>query len=133
MLKYAKIINEETKLCEVGLGTNTTFYKSIGMIEMDVEQAYDGCWYLKGYAPEKSQEEKEQELQEQVRSYRKYLLSTTDYTQLNDAPFTEGEKTGYAEYRQYLRNYTKSENWWLQNPMTYEEWLVSQHPVNNEE
>lgn len=50
---YAKIINEETKLCEVGLGTNTDFYKSIGMVEMDVEQAYNGSWYLKGYAPAK--------------------------------------------------------------------------------
>ena len=53
MKKYAKIIDEETKDCEVGLGTNTTFYKSIGMTEMDVEQAYNGNWYVEGYAPEK--------------------------------------------------------------------------------
>lgn len=53
MKKYAKIVNEETKLCEVGLGTNSKFYKSIGMTEMDVEQAYNGLWYVKGYAPEK--------------------------------------------------------------------------------
>lgn len=53
MLKYAKIINEETKLCEVGLGTNTKFYKSIGMSEIEVEQAYTGDWYVEGYAPEK--------------------------------------------------------------------------------
>ena len=53
MKKYAKIINEETKLCEVGVGTNSKFYKSIGMIEMEVEEAYNGSWYVKGYAPEK--------------------------------------------------------------------------------
>lgn len=53
MLKYAKIINEETKLCEVGLGTNAEFYKSIGMSEMEVEKAYTGDWYVKGYCPEK--------------------------------------------------------------------------------
>lgn len=53
MKKYAKVTNEETKQCSVGLGTNTEFYKSIGMVEMDVEQAYDGNWYLQGYAPEK--------------------------------------------------------------------------------
>lgn len=53
MLKYAKIVNEETKACEVGVGTNTAFYKSIGMKEQEVEQAYDGSWYLKGCAPEK--------------------------------------------------------------------------------
>ena len=53
MKKYAKVINEETKACEVGLGTNTAFYQSIGMTEQEVEQAYDGCWYVQGYAPKK--------------------------------------------------------------------------------
>lgn len=53
MKKYAKIENEETKQCSVGLGTNSEFYKSIGMQEIDVEEAYDGNWYLQGYAPEK--------------------------------------------------------------------------------
>lgn len=53
MKKYAKIINEETKSCDVGLGTNSAFYQSIGMTEMEVEQAYNGNWYLKGYAPVK--------------------------------------------------------------------------------
>jgi hypothetical protein len=52
MKKYAKVINEETKACEVGLGTNSAFYQSIGMTEMDVEQAYDGSWYLVGYTPQ---------------------------------------------------------------------------------
>lgn len=109
MLKYAKVIDEETKQCEVGLGDPTAifdevekvrtwqeteqqeqivpaeydeegnlikeetteivevpveksenyietttvgdFYESIGMTEQDVEQAYNGLWYLVGYAP----------------------------------------------------------------------------------
>lgn len=51
MLKYIRIENEQTKQVSVGLGTNATFYKSIGMTEMEVEQAYDGNWYLQGYAP----------------------------------------------------------------------------------
>lgn len=53
MKKYAKIENEETKACSVGLGTDIEFYKSIGMTEMDVEQAWNGGWYVEGYAPEK--------------------------------------------------------------------------------
>lgn len=60
MLKYAKISNEETKEVYVGLGTNTDFYKKIGMTEIDVEQAYDGSWYLLGYAPEKPAPTKEE-------------------------------------------------------------------------
>lgn len=51
MLKYAIIQNQETKLCSVGIGSDTKFYKSIGMSEMEVEQAYNGDWYVKGYAP----------------------------------------------------------------------------------
>ena len=64
MKKYAKTVNKETGLCEVGLGTNTQFYQSIGMTEMEVEQAYNGQWYLKGYAPAKP----EPTIEEQVAS-----------------------------------------------------------------
>lgn len=53
MLKYAKIENSQTKCCSVGLGEDIDFYKSIGMIELEVEQGYDSNWYLKGYAPKK--------------------------------------------------------------------------------
>lgn len=59
MLKYAKIINEETKLCEVGVGTDSDFYQSIGMTLQDVEEAWNGSWYLKGYAPERPAPTKE--------------------------------------------------------------------------
>ena len=57
MKKYAKVVNEETKLCEVGLDTNISYYESIGMTEQEVEQAYDEDWYLLGYAPEPTKEE----------------------------------------------------------------------------
>ena len=63
MIKYAKITNQDTKQCEVGIGTNSEFYKKIGMTEIDVEQAYNGQWYVNGYAPlapEKSYAEKRQ-------------------------------------------------------------------------
>ena len=53
---YAKIENDITKECSVGFGTNVEFYQSIGMTEMDVEEAYDGKWYVAGYAPQKPQE-----------------------------------------------------------------------------
>ena len=50
--------DENTKKClEVGTGTNTEFYKSIGMVDMEVEQAYDGSYWLKGYAPTQNLDE----------------------------------------------------------------------------
>ena len=66
---YAKIINEETKQCEVGIGTNAEFYKSIGMTEMEVEEAYDGSWYLAGYAPAKPEPTKEEQQKARQEAY----------------------------------------------------------------
>lgn len=62
MIKYAKIINEETKQCEVGTGTNEKYYKSIGMVDMDVEQSYTGDWYVKGFAPEEPVAERNEKI-----------------------------------------------------------------------
>jgi hypothetical protein len=59
MIRYAKVINEETGLCDVGLGTNIDFYKSIGMEELDVEQSEkDNLWYLSEKCPHYTPEEK---------------------------------------------------------------------------
>ena len=74
--KYTKVINETTKQCEVGIGTNANFYQSIGMTLQDVEQDYNGNWYLEGYAPEKPQELINQEL---IIEYKQYLNSTDWY------------------------------------------------------
>lgn len=75
MLKYANIINEKTKQCDVGLGSDISFFKSIGMTEMEVEQGYNGVWYVEGYAPQKPQELINQE---KIVEYQKYL-DDTDY------------------------------------------------------
>lgn len=67
MLVYAKIENEQTKMVSVGLGSNITFYESIGMELMDVEQSdIDGNWYVAGYALLKSEDEKQKEIIEQA-------------------------------------------------------------------
>ena len=52
MLKYAIIIDPEKGMCSIGAGTDENFYESIGMKIMDVEEGYDGNWYLAGMVPE---------------------------------------------------------------------------------
>ena len=47
MLKYAKVLNEETKIVSIALGNNPPK----DYVKMDVEQAYTGDWYVEGYAP----------------------------------------------------------------------------------
>ena len=67
MIKYAKIINQETGLCEVGLGTNISFYQSIGMEQLDVQQSdIDNTWYLADKCPMKTDEQKEFEERERI-------------------------------------------------------------------
>lgn len=78
----------------------------------------DGTYYKTVKNPEPSIDE----LKAQVRAVRDSYLQETDFTQLPDAPFTSEEKLQYAQYRQYLRDYTEGENWWLNNPKTFEEW-----------
>ena len=57
MLKYAKVINESTKECQVGLGIREEYYKSHGFVLQEVEQcAWNGNWYLKGWCPEEPKE-----------------------------------------------------------------------------
>ena len=73
----------------------------------------------------------EDELKERVRLVRNGYLSYWDFTQLDDAPFTEDERAKYREYRQYLRDYTDGDNWWLQNPDDWQTWLVAHYPVTN--
>ena len=54
MQKYAKIVNEETGACIVGLGESESaaeYYESQGMELMEVEQAASGGWYLAGMTP----------------------------------------------------------------------------------
>lgn len=76
MLKFAKVINDQTNLCEVGIGTNSKFYESIGMTEQEVEQGYDGQWYLQGYAPEKPIEELQAEIQAQLTNAVQHVLDS---------------------------------------------------------
>lgn len=79
MKKYARIINEDTKLCEVGLGDNVEFYQSIGMTEMEVEQSYDLGWYVLGYAPQKPLELYKQEKHAELQTLKNAKLSEFSY------------------------------------------------------
>lgn len=65
----------------------------------------------------------EEQQKEYVRCWRNKYLRATDFSRLDDVPLTAEEKESYRQYRVYLREYTNHEQWWLQYPKTYEEWL----------
>ena len=77
MIKYTKLINEETKEVSVLDYAREDFLKTNGYTLQEVEQGdkYPNNWYLKGFAPMKSDEEKAREEQERV---AKLFLTSAD-------------------------------------------------------
>lgn len=77
MLKYAIIQKDKTAL--IFEGTNIEWAVSQGFTEQEVEQSdKDGGWYLKGYAPMKTDDEKAQEESERRIREIKAVLSELD-------------------------------------------------------
>ncbi|MDR0571941.1 MAG: hypothetical protein LBG48_03780 [Rickettsiales bacterium] len=102
MLKYAKITNQETKACSVGLGINESYYKKIGYEQMDVEKGYDDIWYLSGYTPTQSLDELKQiKLDELKENNESYILSIyPEYRQRNIGIFgTEEERNEFKDFK----------------------------------
>lgn len=68
----------------------------------------------------------------QVRAYRDRLISSFDWRldryerqKANDIDTTESayDYLNLNKYIQYLRDYTKLEDWYLRNPLSYDEWF----------
>ena len=74
--------------------------------------------------PEPSIEDK----QVQVRQVRNQYLEQTDKFMIADYPITDDERELYKQYREYLRDYTLSENWWESEPLKFEEWNKPKEP-----
>lgn len=111
------------KILKADLNNNLEEYSNVAQWCNENQQYIiieDGDYYKVSEKTEPSVEI----LQKRVRDLRNDYLSKYDFTQLPDAPFSEEEKEKYAEYRQYLRDYTNQDEWWLEYPLTYEEWRV---------
>lgn len=105
MLKYCKIVNKEKGLIEIGLGTDTDFYKSIGFTLQEVEEI-DGVWYLKGKAPAPDLEVLKLKKKEELKKARDEYLKQNNYDYsendlfniVNLIGFTQEEKDNYIAF-----------------------------------
>ena len=80
MKLYGTIIDNNTGLCSVGTGANIEFYKSIGMVELDVQQSdIDNAWYLTEKCPMKTDEEKAKEEQDKINHLTMTALDFVTY------------------------------------------------------
>lgn len=118
MQKYAKIINPEKGICQVGTGVPedvyqrlqnhetgeeivvyvSDFYKSLGMELMEVEQAADGRWYLAGKVPAPSEKKT-------VRTFSKFSI----WVATRDLPVGDG--SGLTVW-QAFETFLHDENLW---------------------
>lgn len=91
--------------------------------EVDFAEMYNGVIY-----------DDEDELIEAKKTYvrgirNRYLVEYVDGAVSNPlrwADMSEELKEMYTNYRIYLLDYTETENWWEQNPMTLDEWKDSE-------
>ncbi|TGN20816.1 phage tail assembly chaperone [Leptospira idonii] len=65
---------------------------------------------------------KEDYLKNKIRAFRDHLLLKTDPYLLPDRNLEPSTKDRYIRYRQYLRDYTQKEDWFLSNPSIFSEW-----------
>jgi len=87
----------------------------------EIIYGWDGKRYFEGEVPQKPDEK----LQEEVRNVRNsYLEKYVDPYQLilRWESLAEEQKLDIINYRQYLLDYTNEENWWENNPKTFDEW-----------
>lgn len=59
---------------------------------------------------------------EQVRAIRNSYLADTDKYMIVDFPISDQEREEYKGYREYLRNYTKIDKWYENNPVDFQTW-----------
>lgn len=105
------------------LPANSTWDKPLEAKDGFKVKFIDGKWQYEAIPePEPEPEPTVEELQQRVRFVRNSLLAETDCTQLADYPITDSEREQYKAYRSYLRNYTQTEEWYLNSPLTFEEW-----------
>lgn len=87
--------------------------------EVEFAEMYNGVVYT-------DQEELTKAKQDFVRGVRnQYLVDYVDGAVSNPlrwADMSQELKDMYTNYRQYLLDYTETENWWEQNPKTLDEW-----------
>ena len=101
-------------------------------VEEDTEHQLSDYVHCDGQFVLTSSDEAIEQRKGQVRAVRNMYLKQTDKVMLVDYPITDDERELYKRYREYLRDYTLSENWWEHSPKTLEEWKSLQTTNNND-
>ena len=91
-------------------------------VEEDTEHQISDYIHCNGQFVLTVSDEAIEQCKEQVRAVRNQYLEQTDKYMITDYPITDEERELYKQYREYLRTYPESQDWYKANPKTYEEW-----------
>ena len=101
-------------------------------VEEDTEHQLSDYVHCDGQFVLTVSDEAIEQRKKQVRAVRNQYLEQTDKYMIADYPISDDERELYKQYREYLRDYTLSENWWEHSPKTLEEWKSLQTTNNND-
>ena len=91
MICRYKIHDQETNEVLIAVGDNSQFFESMGYTEVgEVEQAYDGRYFVAGYAPTMPQEEIEAQRLAEAKRIRAEQVGTI-IVEVDGMPFDGGE------------------------------------------
>lgn len=103
MICRYKIHNQETNEVLIAVGDDIQFFESMGYTEVgEVEQAYDGRYFVAGCAPTMPQEE----VATHARAERDRRLAETDWYMMPDYPADPETLEVVKNYRKALRDIT---------------------------
>ena len=120
----------------VGVTENKPVLLDNYSIEEDTEHTVADYIQVNGEYVLASSNEAIEQKKAEVRAVRNsYLEKYVDPKQLVMVwnSLTAEEQELYKDYRQYLLDYTEVEEWYLQNPMTLDEWKQSVEETNSSE
>ena len=99
--------------------------KNLPCVTLDRIEKTDKEYFLHNgeYVCEKPVEEMQAEVRAVRNSYLETYVDPKQLVMVWDSLSADDKKL-YADYRQYLLDYTEQEDWYLQNPMTLDEWAL---------
>ena len=126
MIKYGIIADDKTKAVSVFLVATEENYKELGAEKLDCEQAWNGGWYLVGFAPKKPADVSAQEARAKRNALMDEVLWRVErYNQQKqlgiETTDTEEEFMGILRYIQYLRDVPEQEGFPETNIQTLSE------------
>ena len=95
--------------------------KNVEVVEED-EHAVDDYIQANGEHVLKTSDKAVEQKKTAIRFVRNQYLADTDKFMIADFPITDEERTQYRAYRQYLRDYTKTDGWFEKEPATFGDW-----------